>query len=201
MYARTFSLSVRFASHETLAMAWDVEKGTLVLPLRVAPPFGAHAIVDVSVGNRPRLLSGTLVPAPANARFPAALHVVEAEARARLSEILEPARAELAARSEERRAIDVPALVSGKLLARLKDLSDGGARVEFGGGRAPEPGTLVHLTLFPRDAAAIPAPVIARVVWRSPDGASAGVSFVPGAARSVELLLRSGATAARRPAA
>lgn len=202
--ARTFSLSVRYASREELAASYDLVNGILSLPVRAAPPVGSRALVDASVDGEAYLLWGEILPPSAGGRASASLKL-HVDSRARVEEALEPpARAtavEEPVRFEDRLAVDVPTLVSGKLVARVRDLSAGGARLSFARTAAPACGSLVHLTLFPKGAAAIPAPVIAKVVWRSADGASAGVSFVPGAARSVELLLRHAAADASVPIA
>lgn len=199
--ARTFSLSVRYLSRETLADAYAA--GVLTLPLRLSPPAGTRALVDVAVGTGSYLVWGEVLDSAGPGAAPKIR--LTTEGRARIEEALEPPVAapvvEEPIRVYDRHSVDVPALVSGKLVARVRDLSSSGARLSFARTAAPRAGTLIHLTLFPKGAAAIPAPVIAKVVWRSADGCSVGVSFVPGAARSVQLLLDHAAVASDRPIA
>lgn len=197
--SQTVAITVRYPSRGALATAWDVLKGTLALP-QEAPPIGARVLVDGLVGDATFLAWGEVIETLEGER----LVLLRPDGRAELEAILEPPRKHGEdARALERRPVNLPGLLSGKILVRCTDLSTGGARLHFppavsgGAGQAPGVGELVHLALFPPDAAAIPAPIVAHVAWRSDDGRTAGLAFLPGAARTVELILES----SRRPAA
>lgn len=179
---QTAAVAVRYPDLDTLAAAWSPRTGTLAVHSAILRP-GSRILVDGTVGNERFLVGGQVVGIEGGE--PAVrLHP---DGRSEVEALLSPDGE--GRRSRERWPVHVPGLVSGRHLVRCADLSDGGARLFFGKVQAPEVGALIYLALYPCDAPVIPAPILAHIAWRSPDGHTAGCSFPQGSAASALTLL------------
>lgn len=181
---QTVSVSVRYESLESLGRSWNRRRGTLAVA-NVAIRKGARVLLDGTAGEARFLVGGEVEDIEVNGPSVRLHPDGRAEVEALLGGGLEGMQ-----RTRERWPVQIPGILSGRDLVRCADLSIGGARLIFGKAVAPPVGSLVHLALFPCDAPVIPAPILATIAWRSPDGRVAGCSFQQGAAAAVLVALK-----------
>lgn len=184
---QTVSVTVRYESLACLGRSWNRRRGTLALA-NVTLREGTRVLLDGTAGDTRFLVGGEVEALEVNGPS-VRLHP---EGRAELEALLGTG-IEAMKRTRERWPVQIPGILSGRDLVRCADISVGGARLIFGRAEAPPVGSLVQLSLYPADAPVIPAPILATIAWRSPDGKVAGCSFRPGAASTVLAVLKGSA--------